>query len=158
MRLKGRHRHSEASFDMKHSIVLSAKHTIVKKLIEDANERTNQARTENVRSSLQHNHLIFWLWNTLKHVKMNLTSAESRKLGSSTIIGGSSQRKIGRKSSPIHQNWCWFFDFTTFSKRACKILTNLCTVFSHPTRHTSVLFLTKSNGGQSGTIAKNCLE
>ena len=38
MRLKGRLRHADASYEMKHPILLSSRHPIVRKLIEDANE------------------------------------------------------------------------------------------------------------------------
>ena len=38
MRLKGRLRHANASYEMKHPILLFAKHLIVRKLIEDAHE------------------------------------------------------------------------------------------------------------------------
>ena len=38
MRLKGRLRHADASYEMKHPILLSAKHPVVRKLMEDAHE------------------------------------------------------------------------------------------------------------------------
>ena len=38
LRSKGRLRHAEASYEMKHPILLSAKHPISRKLIEDAHE------------------------------------------------------------------------------------------------------------------------
>ena len=44
MRLRGRLRHADASYEMKHPILLSAKHPIVRKLIEDAHENNYHDR------------------------------------------------------------------------------------------------------------------
>ena len=52
MRLKGPPRHADASYEMKHPILLSAKHPIVRKLIEDAHESNYHEGTEYVRSIL----------------------------------------------------------------------------------------------------------
>ena len=51
VRLKGRH--AVASYEMKHPILLSAKHPIVRKLVEDAHESNYHEWTEYVRSFLQ---------------------------------------------------------------------------------------------------------
>ena len=55
MRLRGRLRHAEARFDMKHTILLSAKLSIVRKLFEDAHETNYHEETEYVCSILQQN-------------------------------------------------------------------------------------------------------
>ena len=46
---------------MKHPIWLSAKHRIVRKLVEDAHESNYHEQTEYVRSILQQNYWIFGL-------------------------------------------------------------------------------------------------
>ena len=46
MRLKGQLCHADASCDMKHRILLSAKHPIVRKLIEDEHENNYHEGTE----------------------------------------------------------------------------------------------------------------
>ena len=53
MRLRGRLRHADASYEMKHPILLSAKHPLVRNLIEDAHENNYHEGTEYVRSILQ---------------------------------------------------------------------------------------------------------
>ena len=52
IRFKGRLRHGDASYEMKHSILLFANHPIVGKLIEDAHESNYHERTEYVCSIL----------------------------------------------------------------------------------------------------------
>ena len=61
MRLKGRLRHADASYEMKHPILLSAKHPIVRKFIEDAHQSNYHEGTEYVRSILQQNYWIIGL-------------------------------------------------------------------------------------------------
>ena len=70
MRLKGRLRHADASYEMKRPILLSAKHPIVRKLIEDAHENNYHEGTEYVRSILQQNYWIIGLQNALRNVKL----------------------------------------------------------------------------------------
>ena len=70
MRLRGRLRHADASYEMKHPILLSAKHPIVRKLIEDAHENNYHEGTEYVRSILQQNYWIIGLRNALRNVKL----------------------------------------------------------------------------------------
>ena len=69
MRLKRQLRHVDASYEMKHPILLSAKHPIVRKLIEDAHESNFHEGTKYVRSTLQQNYWIIGLRNALRIVK-----------------------------------------------------------------------------------------
>ena len=68
MQLKRRLRHSAASYEMKRPISLSAKHPIVRKLVEDAQESNYHEEMEYVRSILQQNNWI--IGNALRNVKL----------------------------------------------------------------------------------------
>ena len=68
MRLKGRLRHADASYEMKHPILLFAKHPIVRKLIEDAHESNYHEGTEYVRSILRQKSWTVGLRNALRNV------------------------------------------------------------------------------------------
>ena len=70
MRLRGRLRHADTSYEMKHPILLSAKHPIVRKLIEDAHESNYHEGTEYVCSILQQIFWLFGLRNALRNEKM----------------------------------------------------------------------------------------
>ena len=81
MRLKGRLRHAVASYEMKHPILLSAKHPIVRKLIEDAHESNYHEGTEYVRSILQQKYWIIGLRNALRNVKMKCVKCRKQQVG-----------------------------------------------------------------------------
>ena len=81
MRLKGPLRHADASYEMKHPILLSAKHPIVRKLIEDAHESNYHEGTENVRSILQQNYWIIGLRNALRNVKLKCVKCRKQQVG-----------------------------------------------------------------------------
>ena len=81
MRLKGRLRHADASYEMKHSILLSAKHPIVRKLIEDAHETNYHEGTEYFRSILQQKYWIIGLQNALRNVKMKCVKCRKQQVG-----------------------------------------------------------------------------
>ena len=81
MRLKGRLRHADAGYGMKHPILLSAKHPIVRKLIEDAHESTYHEGTEYVRSLLQQKYWIIGLRNALRNVKMKCVKCRKQQVG-----------------------------------------------------------------------------
>ena len=81
MRLKGRLRHADASYEMKHPILLSAKHPIVRKLIEDAHESNYHEGTEYVRSILQQNYWINELRNALRNVKLKCVKCRKHHVG-----------------------------------------------------------------------------
>ena len=68
MRIKGLLRHGDARYEMKHPILLSAKHPIVRKLI-DAREN-NYQETDYACSFLQQNYWIIRLRNALRNVKL----------------------------------------------------------------------------------------
>ena len=80
MQLKGQLRHADASYEMKHPILVSAKHPIVRKLIEDAHESNFHEGTEYVRCILQQIYWIIGLRNALRNVSWSVLSAESNKL------------------------------------------------------------------------------
>ena len=81
MRLRGRLRHADASYEMKHPILLSAKHPIVRKLIEDAHESNYHEGTEYVRSVLQQNYWIIGLRNALRNVKLKCVKCRKQQVG-----------------------------------------------------------------------------
>ena len=81
MRLTGRLRHADASYEMKHPILLSAKHPIVRKLIEDAHESNYHEGTEYVRSILQQNYWIIGLRNALRNVKLKCVKCRKQQAG-----------------------------------------------------------------------------
>ena len=70
LRLQGRLQHSKSSYESKHPILLSAKHYVVIKLIEDAHRANFHEGTEYVRSVLRQEHWIFGLRNALRNVKV----------------------------------------------------------------------------------------
>ena len=70
MRLGGQLHHAEANYDMKHPILSSAKHTVMRKMTEDERENGYHERTEFVRNSLQQNVWIIGLPNALRNVKL----------------------------------------------------------------------------------------
>ena len=80
MRLKGQLRHADASYDMKHLILLSAKHPIVRIMIEDAHENNYHEGTEYVRSILQQNYRIIALRNTLRNVKFKCVKCRKQQV------------------------------------------------------------------------------
>ena len=81
MRLKGRLRHVDASYEMKHPILLSAKPPIVRKLVEDAHESNYYEGTEYVRSILQQNYWIIGLRNALRNVKLKCVKCRKQQVG-----------------------------------------------------------------------------
>ena len=81
MRLKGRLCHADASYEMKHPILLSAKHPIVRKLIEDGNESNYHEGTEYVRRILQQNYWIIGLRHALGNVKLKCVKCRKQQVG-----------------------------------------------------------------------------
>ena len=83
MRLKGRLRHANASYSMKHPILQCAKHPIVRKLIEDAHESNYHEGTEYeyVYSILQQNYWIMGLRNALRNVKLSCVKCRKQQVG-----------------------------------------------------------------------------
>ena len=81
MRIKGRLRHADASYEMKQPILLSTKHPIVGKLIEDAHESNYHEGTEYVRSVLQQNYWIIGLRNALRNVKLKCVKCRKQQVG-----------------------------------------------------------------------------
>ena len=79
MRLNGRLRHADASYEMKHPILQSAKHPIVRKLVADAHESNYHEGTEYVRSILQQNYWIIGLRNALRNVKLKCVKGRKQK-------------------------------------------------------------------------------
>ena len=69
LRLQGRLKHSKSSYEIKHPILLSAKHYVVIKLIEDAHRVNFHQSTEYVRSVLRQKYWIIGLRNALRSVK-----------------------------------------------------------------------------------------
>ena len=68
MRLKGQLRHADARYEMKHPILLSAKHPVVRKLIRDAHESNYHEGTYYVRTTFCSR--ITGLRNALRNVKL----------------------------------------------------------------------------------------
>ena len=81
MQLRGPLRNAEASYDMKNPTSLSAKHPIVRKLVEDDHENNNHEGTENVCSILQRNYWITVLRKNLKNVKLKCVKCRKQQVG-----------------------------------------------------------------------------
>ena len=81
IQLKGLQRHADASYGMKHPILLSAKHPILRKLIEDAHETNYHEGTEYVRSILQQNYWKIGLRNALRIVKLKCVKCRKQQVG-----------------------------------------------------------------------------
>ena len=81
MRLKRRLRHADASYETKHPILLSARHPIVRKLIDDAHKSNYHEGTEYVRSILQQNYWIAGLQNALRNVKLKCVKCRKQQIG-----------------------------------------------------------------------------
>ena len=81
MQLKGRLRHADSSYELKHPILLSAKNPIVRKLIEDAHESNYHEGTEYVRSTLHQKYWIHGLRNALRKVKMKCVKCREQQVG-----------------------------------------------------------------------------
>ena len=81
MQLRGRQRHADESYEMKHPLLLSAKHEIVRKLIEDAHESNYHEGTEYVRSILLQIYWITGLQNALRKVKLKCVKCRKQQVG-----------------------------------------------------------------------------
>ena len=81
MQLKGRLRHADASYEMKHQTLLSAKNPIVRKFIEDAHESNYHEGTEYVHSILHQKYWIIGLRNALRNVKMECVKCRKHQVG-----------------------------------------------------------------------------
>ena len=66
---------------MKHPLLLSAKHPIVRKLFEDAHESNYHEGTEYVRSILQQNYWIIGLRNALRNVNLKCVKCRKQQVG-----------------------------------------------------------------------------
>ena len=83
---RGRLRHAEASYDLKRPILLSAKHPLVRKLIEDAHERNCHEGSESVRSILQLNYWIIGVRNALRNVKLKCVKCRKQQVGGAQLF------------------------------------------------------------------------
>ena len=81
LRLQGRLQHSRSSYDVKHPILLSAKHFVVIKLIEDAHRANFHEGTEYVRSLLRQEYWIIGLRNALRNVKAKCVKCRKQRSG-----------------------------------------------------------------------------
>ena len=81
MRIKGRLRHADASYEMRQPILLSAKHPIVRKLTEDAHESNYHEGTKYVRSILQQNYWIIGLQNALRNLILKCVKCRKQQVG-----------------------------------------------------------------------------
>ena len=70
LRLQGRLQHFKSSYEIKHPLLLSAKHYVVIKLIEDAHRANFHEGTEYVRSVLRQEYWSIGLRNALRSVKV----------------------------------------------------------------------------------------
>ena len=80
-RLKRQLRHADASYDIKHPILLYAKHPIVRKLVEDAHESNFHEGTEYVSSISQQNYWIIGLLKALRNVKLKCDKCRKQQVG-----------------------------------------------------------------------------
>ena len=76
LRLQGRLQHSESSYEINHPKLLSTKHYVVIKLIEDAHQANFHEGTEYVRCVLRQEYWIIGLRNALTASKRNVLKVE----------------------------------------------------------------------------------
>ena len=81
LRLHGRLQHSRSSYEVKHPILLSAKHYVVIKLIEDAHRANFYEGTEYVRSVLRQEYWNIGLRNALRSVKAKCVKCRKQRAG-----------------------------------------------------------------------------
>ena len=81
LRLQGRLQHSKSSYEIKHPILLSAKHYVVIKLTEDAHQANFHEGTEYVRSVLRQEYWIIGLRNALRSVKAKCVKCRKQRAG-----------------------------------------------------------------------------
>ena len=81
LRLQSRLKHSKSSYEIKHPILLSAKHYVVIKLIEDPHRAIFHEGTEYVRSVLRQEYWIFGLRNALWSVKAKCVKCRKQRAG-----------------------------------------------------------------------------
>ena len=78
MRLTGRLKHSNLSYEQKHPILLDAKHPVTKLLLLHEHQQSNHEGTEYVRSIIQHQFWIVGLRNALRSVKYHCITCRKR--------------------------------------------------------------------------------
>ena len=83
LRLHGRLQHSRSSYEVKHPILLSAKHYVVIKLIEDAHRSNFLGSTEYDRSVLRQEYWIIGLRNALRSLKAKCVKCRKQRAGMS---------------------------------------------------------------------------
>ena len=81
LRLHGRLQHSKSSYEVKHPILLSAKHYVVIKLIEDAHRANFHEGTEYVRCVLGQEYRIIGLQNASRNVKAKCVKCRKQRAG-----------------------------------------------------------------------------
>ena len=79
LRLHGRLQHSRSSYEVKHPILLSAKHYVVIKLIEDAHRANFHEGTEYVRSVLRQEYWIIGLRDALRNVQVKCVKCRKQR-------------------------------------------------------------------------------
>ena len=93
LRLHGRLQHSRSSYEVKHPILLSAKHYVVIKLIEDAHRTNFHEGTEYVRSVLRQEYWIIGLRNALRNIKAKCVKCRKQRAGVSQPFMADLQRE-----------------------------------------------------------------
>ena len=83
LRLQGRLQHSKSRYEIKHPILLSAKHYVVIKLIEYAHQGNFHEGTEYVRTVLRQKYWIIGLRNALRSVKARCVKCRKQRAGAS---------------------------------------------------------------------------
>ena len=81
LRLHGRLQHSRSSYEVKHPILLSAKHYVVIKLFEDAHRANFHEGTDYVRSVVRQEYWIIGLRNALTNVKAKCVECRKQRAG-----------------------------------------------------------------------------
>ena len=81
LRLQGRLQHSKSSYEIKHPILLSAKHYVVIKLIGDTHQANFHEGTEYVRSVLRQEYWNIGLRNALRSVKAKCVICRKQRAG-----------------------------------------------------------------------------
>ena len=100
MRIKGRLRHADASYEMKHPMLLSPKHPTVRKLIEDA--RNYHEGMEYVRSFFQQNYWRIGLQNALRNVNFKYVKCRKQQVGGvQFFMADLTKERFGERDFPF---------------------------------------------------------
>ena len=138
LRLQGRLQHSKSRYEIKHPILLSAKHYVVIKLLEDAHQANFHEGTEYVRSVLRQENWIIGLRNALRSVKAKCVKCRKQRAGvSQPFMADLPRESLQERVSPFTNTGVDYFGpfevkfMRKTMKRWCCLFTCLTTRAVH---------------------------